>query len=257
MNKNIIKRNFSKAATFYDKYAKIQKTAALDLVQKSAIINQGPINSILELGSGTGLYTELLIDAFPKSQILAIDISKQMTAFASAKINNPMVEFITADITNFEPISTFDLISANAVLHWINHIDDFFNKQKKSLNPLGAFSFSYFGRETCSELNYILNLFNKTDNLTSNYFLTSNELFKMVKSHFYNIYFEEKREKEEFKSVLDLLKASKFTGTRGIGLDSKIWTKDFINKLETQFLKEFGKIEVTYQIFYVIGTRVK
>ncbi|MFA5878681.1 MAG: methyltransferase domain-containing protein [Candidatus Margulisiibacteriota bacterium] len=254
MNQDVVKKNFSKAAVFYDEYAKIQKITAQKLIEKSVILSDGlKINHILEIGSGTGIYTQLLHASFPDAKITALDFSSSMNKIAKSKIKSTNIEFITENIMDFKANNKFDLITANATLHWLPDLDEFLSKCKKKLTGEGAFLFSYFGAETCWELNSVLRKILNVKNFTSSYFLERNSLYKMMKKHFQNIFFEENLHKEQFDTVLDLLKTIKYTGTRGLGLKQKIWTSDFIQKVESEFLIEFEKVEITYQVFYVAG----
>ena len=81
--KKIIKNNFDNASTSYDSVASIQKKCAQKLIEK--LPNFIP-NSILDLGTGTGYTTELLLKKFPESQYTLNDISDVMLKVAEKKL---------------------------------------------------------------------------------------------------------------------------------------------------------------------------
>ena len=79
MNKEIIARNFSRCAYLYDRYADVQKKAALEILGQ---IQDYSFSKILEIGCGTGNYTLLLREKFKRASITALDISRKMIEVA-------------------------------------------------------------------------------------------------------------------------------------------------------------------------------
>ena len=90
------------------------------MIFDSLALNSGPGKKCLELGCGTGNFTEYFADKGAK--ITAVDISPDLLEKAKKKIGNKKnVEFKTADIHNlpFEN-NTFDYIFGVSVIH---HLD--------------------------------------------------------------------------------------------------------------------------------------
>jgi len=208
-------------------------------------------HEILEIGSGTGIYTEQLIQKFPQAKILAIDISEQMNQLARLKFKNSNLEIITADAQSVNLSKKFDLITSNATLHWLANLDNFFSNYRNLLTPDGSLTFSIFGPKTFLELFTCLQYFKfKQVDFASQKFLDQKELLLIFKKYFTKIKIKEIIIKEECSSLLDLLKGIKYTGTRGYG-SNRTWTPKFIKDLEKIYLDWFGSINVTYQIFLV------
>jgi len=111
VNKAIIKENFSKHAREYDQYSKVQNFCASKLINE---IGCKQCHNILDLGCGTGNYTKLLRDKFPKSLIKAVDISRAMVEVSKEKLSNQKIEFIIADAEQFKLDNGFDLVTSNA-----------------------------------------------------------------------------------------------------------------------------------------------
>lgn len=96
---------------------------------------------ILDLGCGSGAFTARLSAAFPKSDVIGIDISGGI--IKRAKISYPNIKFEVGDIekTKYKP-NSIDLICYTGILH---HFPDFSNVAKEGyriLKPGGHF-FSY------------------------------------------------------------------------------------------------------------------
>jgi len=73
--------------------------------------------SAIDLGCGPGNSTELLAARFPHAVVRGIDSSSDM--IASARRRLPQVKFAIGDIEGWNDTGPFDVILANAVLHWI------------------------------------------------------------------------------------------------------------------------------------------
>ncbi len=76
--------------------------------------------NILELGSGTGNLTKLIIKNFPSANITAVDISQECIEECKSLISFP-VNYIKADFKEINfPENSFDLIVSSISIHHIN-----------------------------------------------------------------------------------------------------------------------------------------
>jgi trans-aconitate 2-methyltransferase len=73
--------------------------------------------SAIDLGCGPGNSTELLAARFPHAAVRGIDSSPDMIATARRRL--PQVQFAISGIEEWNDVGPFDVILANAVLHWI------------------------------------------------------------------------------------------------------------------------------------------
>ncbi len=85
-----------------------------DLVSRIEL--QAPLQ-IADLGCGPGNSTAVLAERWPAAKILGVDNSPEMLKMArSSKIR---AEWLEADILNWSPRESFDLIFSNAALQWV------------------------------------------------------------------------------------------------------------------------------------------
>jgi malonyl-CoA O-methyltransferase len=148
IDKNI-KDSFDTVAANYDKAAFLQHEIAKKLIAKTIFIKDAP-QSILDLGAGSGILSELLVAQYPDSKITAIDNSEKMCEVAAAK---PGFKTICADARQM-PFSdwAYRAIYSNLMLQWVPDYLRVFTETKRVLAPGGFFIFSTFGPKTLVEL---------------------------------------------------------------------------------------------------------
>ena len=248
IDKEVIKRNFSACAPYYDSYSEIQTLSAYKLIQK---LDSRSFRRILEIGSGTGNYTRLLHEKFPQAYIKAVDISPAMIELIEKKLVGAEIEFVVLDAETDFLGEGFDLITSNLCLQWFSNLKQALARYQNLLQSEGVFLFSIFGPHTFWELNSSLQEFFGQDvSIPAVSFISRKELEDVLKRYFGEFSLEEEVIKEEEPSLLGLLKKIKYSGGgRGLGF-KKIWTPQTIFKLEEIYREKFKKIVVSYQIYF-------
>lgn len=100
---------------------------------------------VADLGCGPGNVTRLLADRWPTAHITGYDNSPQMLTGAQAHTGptpgGGHLDFAHADLTDWAPTETYDVIVSNAALQWVpGHLDSF-PAWLAALAPGGAFAF--------------------------------------------------------------------------------------------------------------------
>jgi trans-aconitate methyltransferase len=95
---------------------------------------------VLDAGCGTGRLTRDLLEALPRGQVVALDISQNMIEAAHAYLEpdfGSRVEFVCCDLLDlaFEP--EFDLIFSTASFHWVLDHNRLFRNLYRALRPGG------------------------------------------------------------------------------------------------------------------------
>ena len=254
MDKEYIRKNFSRYARYYDEHSTIQDLSASRLISK---VRDNGFGNILDIGCGTGNYTRLLKEKFPQASIKAIDISDEMIKIAERKLKGESIEFTTRDGETIAPQEKFDLISSNATFQWFENLEETLTRYKTFLNKNAVISFSIFGPQTFYELNSSLKeVFGKEISTSSRNFIDRGPIKEILEQLFNDIEMEEEIYTETYDSLKRLLERIRYTGTRGNGTNGKgFWTPKMIDNLERVYRKGFKDIIATYQIFYCKGVK--
>jgi len=121
-NKKLIIANFDQAATSYDAYADVQKEIAATL--RKIVREHLPLaRDIVEIGCGTGLFTEHLHSLYPQAEIFATDISKNMVRECSHKFRaNERLHYNICDGEFLFLPRQVDLIASNLAFQWFEYL---------------------------------------------------------------------------------------------------------------------------------------
>ena len=97
--------------------------------------------SLLEIASGTGIWTEELIKT--ASSVTALDASAAMLALNHTRVNSERVTYRVADVFEWEPPHVFDAVFFS---FWLSHVprqklNAFFQKVNALLKPGGKLFF--------------------------------------------------------------------------------------------------------------------
>lgn len=250
--KKEISRRFSKASITYDEFALVQKTCARELV--GLLPSQIHLRSILEIGCGTGNYTNLLKKRFPQAQIDALDFAPGMVALAQEKIGqDSTVHFFCEDGEKFlaDNRRSYDLITSNATMQWFDNLEAAFARIAASLTSQGMLHASFFGPQTLQELGQGLReLFDEPVRLAAAQFLGKEEIAAMAERCFSQLSVVETCYKKRYSSLRDVLQYIRKTGTGGYHQSLPVLTPGKLKKLSAWFV-EHGGFEVSYQVFFI------
>jgi trans-aconitate 2-methyltransferase len=119
-------------AATYDRVSDPQAHWALSVIDRI----QGRPARILDAGCGSGRVTELLIERFPASSIVAVDGSEAMVSRARARLGG-RAEVLHRDLLEPLRIEPVDAIFSNAVFHWIDDHNKLFANLASVLRPGG------------------------------------------------------------------------------------------------------------------------
>lgn len=72
---------------------------------------------VIDLGCGPGNSTELLIERYPRAEVIGLDSSPDMLRQARERL--PKRTFAQADLASWNPQDRTDLLFANAVFQWV------------------------------------------------------------------------------------------------------------------------------------------
>jgi trans-aconitate 2-methyltransferase len=100
--------------TQYLKFADERTRAARDLLAQVPLAHA---RKVYDLGCGPGNSTALLIERFPKAEIIGVDSSPNM--LTEARKAYPQLSFVEGDLSDWLPEEGADLLFANALFQWV------------------------------------------------------------------------------------------------------------------------------------------
>ena len=152
VSKRAVKTTFGNAANSYDEHAIIQQEVLSRLLARLKLMSlEG--NTLLDLGSGTGLACKELQDQCVTESYFAMDLALPMLQYAYANAAVPACRSVCGDAEALPfKDETFDAVFSASTLQWCNKIDVVFNECLRILRHKGLIIFSLFGPDTLQEL---------------------------------------------------------------------------------------------------------
>jgi trans-aconitate 2-methyltransferase len=100
----------------YDRYAEQRSRPFDDLVAR---IPLGEPKRVVDLGCGHGALTRRLAERWPAARISGVDNSFDMIAAATQREIPGRLDFVEADLREWQPDGPVDLVVSNAALQWV------------------------------------------------------------------------------------------------------------------------------------------
>ena len=218
--------NFNKHYNVYEKYSLAQKQVAknlLDYMGKSNIFNT-KINSIFEIGCGTGIFTKEYRKYFLHSDLILNDIFDVREFIKDIDYNI----FIQENIEELD-IPKSDLVVSSSVFQWIKDKDSLIRNIAENTDNL------CFSSYVSGNLIEIKNHFD-----ISLDYLNIEEFKEILKKYFSSVKSYSETIKLDFEAPMSVLKHLKYTGVTGFQRTS-------ISKIKT-----FKDNILTYEVAYFI-----
>jgi len=153
LDKSFIKKSFNKAANTFDQSSVLYREIGERMLERLDFVTIKP-ECILDLGCGTGYFSEKLMVRYKDAEIISVDPAENMLIKARENtiLSNPS-KFICGDAGNIPlPDNSADLIFSNLALHWYTDITKAFSEIQRVLKPEGLMMFTIFGPDTLKEL---------------------------------------------------------------------------------------------------------
>ena len=218
--------NFNKHYNVYEKYSLAQKQVAknlLDYMGKSNIFDT-QINSIFEIGCGTGIFTKEYRKYFLHSDLILNDIFDVREFIKDIDYNI----FIQENIEELD-IPKSDLVVSSSVFQWIKDKDSLIRNIAENTDNL------CFSSYVSGNLIEIKNHFD-----ISLDYLNIEEFKEILKKYFSSVKSYSETIKLDFEEPMSVLKHLKYTGVTG-------FQKTSISKIKT-----FKDNILTYEVAYFI-----
>jgi malonyl-CoA O-methyltransferase len=267
IDKQRVARSFNAAAATYDRYADVQRKMACQLLD--SVIQGGPSpQRVLEVGCGTGYLTALLSEAFPRAEIVALDLAEAMVSEAKRRVATDRVTFIVADAEAWSATAkgSYDLIISNAAIQWFTQPQTVLEHWFRLLRPGGRMVAGTFGSDTFVELHRICATVEKEWGLP-----TQTHGLPLLSAARWKVWLDgagwmetevrEERVKVEFASCRQFLSALKKTGASHSQSRLPLATerrllKEVMNRYDREYAVPDGVI-ATYHVLLMEGKKTE
>ncbi len=259
MNKNSfdlqqVKKSFSQAAQHYDRAAKMQKESGEEILGRLQYINMDP-KVILDLGCGTGYFSEKLQARYVDATVIPLDFAYNMVQYATQHSNFLAVCADGACLPFAD--NSIDLIFSNMVIHWFPDLTRAFQEIKRVLRPEGLFLFSTLGPDTLKELR---KAWQRADSFQHvNRFLDMHDVGDLLLQHqFLDPVMDMEVMTLSYGNVFQLMRELKEVGVHNINQQRNhcLTGKGKLKQMEQayeSYRDEANRLPVTYEIIYGHG----
>jgi trans-aconitate 2-methyltransferase len=124
-----------------DEYLKFSSDRARPFADLLAQISTNSVNSvesIVDLGCGTGHLTRSMAERWPKARVIGVDRSAEMLAKAEPLAIPGRLEFVQEEIADWSAPRPVDLMVSNAALHWVDDHESLLTRLSQMLSPNGT-----------------------------------------------------------------------------------------------------------------------
>lgn len=262
IDKKAVANSFSKAAKHYDQFAQLQRDIGDVLLNEvllnKTIIAEANINSgkqIVDLGCGTGYFTEKLSYQFPNSSITCFDLSEAMLEQVKKRqVKN--VHFQQGDIDDLPfAHNSIDLIYSNLVVQWSNDLRDCLQQIHNSLKQDGRGYLSTLMNGTLDELSQAWKVVDQHPHTNS--FLKLKNIQDIIEEiPFAHVNITTETRTLYYDNVIEVMRALKGIGANHVHghQSAKVAGRELLKQLQLgyqPFINEKGQLKLTYQVCYI------
>ena len=139
-----IQEKFNENSKIYNSQRKILIPCFEDFytISTSAAESNSDTPKILDIGAGTGIFSEYILKKYPKASLTLIDISEKMLELSKLRFKDfSNIKYIAHDYSTYNFHEKYDIIISSLSIHHLLDFEKFqlFKKCYSILNPNGMF----------------------------------------------------------------------------------------------------------------------
>lgn len=251
--------SFSKAANSYDGSAQLQRDVGYQLLKlgmsHSVIHMQRKNRQMLDLGSGTGYFSEKLTEHYPEASLCCLDIAQGMLEHARALRGTQTIQWLCADAEAL-PIASnsVDFIFSSLAIQWCENLNQLFSEISRVLKPGAVALISTLGPGSLKELR---NSWAKVDaKVHVNQFEPLSEVLSCIAPYLSVELCHKQWHKLEYNKLQQLTTDIKNIGAHNMnageakGLTGRAKVKQFKHNYEA-YRQANGTLPASYEVYYL------
>jgi malonyl-CoA O-methyltransferase len=248
VDKKQMRQSFGQASQSYDGMATLQRQVGRELINKVSLANDA---LVLDVGCGTGFFTQQLHEVACLENILALDIALPMLLKTRQRIECGK---ICADAEQLPFIdNSISGVVSNLALQWCTNLELMFADVKRVLGANGQFVFSTFGASALHELKAAWAVVDDYPHV--NEFCSLAEIgAKLQAAGFADVQLEKQTYYRKYASVIELMRELKGIGAHNVSYqrNKALTGKGKIQAMCAAYpVDEDGRITASFEIIYV------
>ena len=251
LDKRQIRQSFANAAQSYDAMATLQRQVGRELITQLSLPDEA---LVVDVGCGTGFFTQQLHDRALLKNIIALDIAIPMLLKTRQRLKAAGEPLLCADAEQL-PIADYsiDVLVSNLALQWCQNLHELFANVRRVLRNQGQFAFSTFGESALYELKAA---WAEVDDYAHvNDFCSLPEIEQyMHAAGFVDVQLQRQIYQVKYKSVIELMRELKGIGAHNVsqGRNKQLTGKGHMQALLAAYpVGDDGTITASYEIIYV------
>jgi|TARA_B110000116_G_scaffold61326_1_gene52409 malonyl-CoA O-methyltransferase len=252
LDKKQVAASFGRAASSYDNAAHLQRDIGSELLRQIPCDLKPQV--VVDLGCGTGYFSDALRRRFPAAKIIALDLAEGMLQFAQRQ-RELSAAYLCADAESL-PLQTgcVDLIFSSLAIQWCENLRVLFSELQRVLSPNGHALLATLGPETLSELRHAWRQVD--DYVHVNQFASNIALTEAIAAeNFSSAEIVCETRTLRYEKLQQLTRELKAIGAHNInrgqsqGLMGRAGIDKFRSAYET--FRSEGKLPATYEVYYL------
>lgn len=152
LDKKKVAQSFGRAAQTYDSVAQLQRDIGKQLLQYLPV-DMDANACVVDVGSGTGVFTRQLAGRFDSARILGVDIAEGMLHFSRMQSPAPTITWVCGDAEHL-PLATnsTDLLFSSLAIQWCSDLPQLLRELARVLKPGASMHIATLGPNTLHEL---------------------------------------------------------------------------------------------------------
>ena len=245
-DKSLVKKRFRRGLSTYSEAAAVQRLMARRLTGMIRARRRQFV-SVLEIGAGTGLLTDLFDRSFRWERRIVNDLVPDCERYHAQRRDTVFVPG-DAEKLNLDA-GSFGLICSNAVFQWLADLSSFLKKLHRASAPDGLLAFSTFGPDNLAELSALTG--------RGLHYHARIELEKLLAGAGYDLLESaEEIQVRQFSDPLDILKQMRRTGV-GTTAAPGWWTPRRLAEFRRVYREKYGTpeqlVKLTWHPIYILA----